>query len=56
MRQLDLAGLVLGLAFRLQMGIVRDLAYFFLDFAFDFMKSAFDLVLCACAHGYSPYR
>src|SRR5664279_93184 len=53
---LDLAGLVLGLAFRLQVGIVRDLAHVFLDFAFHFMKSAFDLILCACAHGYSPYR
>src|ERR1017187_8151488 len=53
---LDLAGLVLGLAFSLQVRVVRDLADLFFDFAFHFMKGALDLILGTRSHRFSPYR
>src|ERR1022692_2857384 len=49
-------GPVFGFAFSLQVGIVRDLACLLFNFAFHFMKLAFNLILRTRAHRFSPYR
>jgi hypothetical protein len=51
---LDLAGEVFVLAFGRQVGIVRELPSFLLDFTLQLMKVAFDLVVRARFHRFSP--
>jgi hypothetical protein len=51
----DFAGRVLGFAFILQVGIIRDFAHRLFDFAFYFMKSAFNFIRQTRAHWFSPY-
>jgi hypothetical protein len=47
---LDLTGELFDLAFSGQVGVVRDLSRFLLNFAFHFMKLACDLILRARFH------
>src|ERR1022692_2499443 len=48
-------GPVFGFAFSLQVGIVRDFARLLFDFAFHFMKLAFNLIFRTRFHLFSPY-
>jgi hypothetical protein len=52
----DFAGFMFGSTLSFQVRIVRDLACLSFEFAFCFMKSAFDLILRTRVHLFSPYR
>src|ERR1700682_1676477 len=51
----NFASVLFGFALSLQVGVVRVLACRLFDFAFRFVKIAFDLILCARVHLFSPY-
>lgn len=51
----DLTCEVFGLSFSLQIRIAGDLACFLFDFAFHFVKPAFNLILNATFHLFSPF-
>jgi len=53
---LDLAGELFVLAFCHEVGTVRYLAHFLFGFSFHFVDLAFDLILFAWFHLFSPYR